>query len=106
MSTTLTDVYEVPQELRDFRDLVRQIATEQVAPRAAEIDVKDEYPWDLRRILAEQDILPLPFGEADGGPGSRTLLLQIAVGERASAWAAVALILRVQELGTLPIQLF
>src|SRR4051794_22664855 len=46
MSTTLTDVYEIPQEHKDFRDLVRQLATERIAPRAAEIDATDEYPWD------------------------------------------------------------
>jgi alkylation response protein AidB-like acyl-CoA dehydrogenase len=106
MSTTLTDVYEIPQELKDFRDLVRQIATEQVAPRAAEIDATDEYPWDLRKILGEQDILALPFAEEFGGTGTGTLMLQMAVEELAKASAAVALILMVQELGSLPIQLF
>jgi acyl-CoA dehydrogenase len=106
MSTVLSDVYEIPQELKDFRDLVRQIATEQVAPRAAEIDAKDEYPWDLRKILAEQDILALPFAEEFGGTGTGTLMLQMAVEELAKASAAVALILMVQELGSLPIQLF
>jgi acyl-CoA dehydrogenase len=106
MSTTLTDVYEIPQEYRDFRDLVRQIATEQIAPRAAEIDAKDEYPWDIRRLLAEQDVLGLPFEEEHGGTGTGSLMLQIAVEELAKASASCALILMVQELGSLPIQLF
>src|SRR4051794_13834177 len=106
MSTTLTDVYEIPQENKDFRDLVRQIAQERVAPRAAEIDAKDEYPWDLRQLLAENDILALPFEEEHGGTGTGTLMLQMAVEELAKASAAVALILMVHELGTLPIQLF
>lgn len=106
MTTALSDVYEIPQEHRDFRDLVRQIAQEQVAPRAAEIDASDEYPWDIRRLLAEQDILGLPFAEEHGGTGTGTLMLQIAVEELAKASAAVALILMVQELGTLPISLF
>jgi alkylation response protein AidB-like acyl-CoA dehydrogenase len=106
MSTTLTDVYEIPQELKDFRDLVRQIATERVAPRAAEIDSSDEYPWDLRALLAENDILSLPYAEEHGGTGTGTLMLQMAVEELAKASASVALILMVQELGTLPIALF
>ena len=106
MTTALSDVYEIPQELRDFRDLVRQIAQEQVAPRAAEIDASDEYPWDLRKLLAEQDILGLPFAEEFGGTGTGTLMLQMAVEELAKASASVALILMIQELGTLPIQLF
>jgi alkylation response protein AidB-like acyl-CoA dehydrogenase len=106
MSTTLTDVYEIPQEHRDFRDLVRQIAQEQIAPRAAEIDATDEYPWDIRRLLAEQDVLGLPFAEEYGGTGTGTLMLQMAVEEIAKVSAACALILMIQELGTLPIQLF
>ena len=107
MTTTLpADLYAIPQEHQDFRDLVRQIATERVAPRAAEIEQTDEYPWDIRKLLAEQDILGLPFAEEYGGTGTGTLMLQIAVEELAKASAAVALILMIQELGTLPIQLF
>jgi acyl-CoA dehydrogenase len=106
MSTTVSDVYDIPQDLRDFRDLVRQIAVERVTPRAAEIDASDEYPWDLRGLLAENDILALPFAEEHGGTGTGTLMLQMAVEELAKASASVALILMVQELGSLPIALF
>ena len=106
MSTLRSDVYEVPGELLEFRAAIRQIATERVAPRAAEIDATDEYPWDIRELLAEHDILGLPFGEEHGGTGTGTLMLQMAVEELAKASAAVALMLMVQELGTLPIQLF
>jgi len=107
MATTAgADLYSIPQQYLDLRDLVRQIAVEQVAPRAAEIDRTDEYPRDIRELLAEQDILSLPFDEEHGGTGTGTLMLQVAVEELAKASAAVALILMVQELGTLPIQLF
>jgi alkylation response protein AidB-like acyl-CoA dehydrogenase len=106
MSTELADVYEIPEELRDFRDTIRQIVRERVSPRAAEIDATDEYPWDLRRLLAEQDILGLPFDEEHGGTGTGTLMQQMAVEEIAKASASVALILMIQELGSLPITLF
>jgi alkylation response protein AidB-like acyl-CoA dehydrogenase len=106
MTTLATDVYEVPQELRDFRDTIRQIVTERVAPRAAEIDETAEYPHDIRKLFAEQDLLGLPFPEEYGGTGTGTLMLNIAVEEVAKACASSALILMLQELGTLPIQLF
>jgi alkylation response protein AidB-like acyl-CoA dehydrogenase len=107
MSTTaLTDIYDLPQEHRDFRDTIRQIVDEKVRPRAAEIDAKGEYPHDIRKLFAEQDILALPFDEQYGGTGTGTLMLQIAVEEIAKACASSALILMVQELGTLPIALF
>jgi acyl-CoA dehydrogenase len=107
MSTTaLTDVYDLPQEYKDFRDTIRQIVDEKVRPRAAEIDAKGEYPHDIRKLFAEQDILALPFDAQYGGTGTGTLMLQIAVEEIAKACASSALILMVQELGTLPIALF
>src|SRR3954453_3196923 len=107
MSTTaLTDIYDLPQEHKDFRDTIRQIVDEKVRPRAAEIDATGEYPWDVRELFAEHDILALPFDEQYGGTGTGTLMLQMAVEEIAKASASCALILMVHELGTLPIQLF
>src|SRR6478609_7913457 len=85
-----TDLYDIPQELKDFRDTIRQIVKERIWPRAAEIDETGEYPWDIRKLLGEQDILGLPFAEEYGGTGTGTLMLQMAV----------------EEIGTLPIQLF
>ncbi len=101
-----TGLYEIPQEMVDFRETIRQIATEKIAPRAADIDRNAEYPWDVRRLLAEQDVLGLPFAEEYGGTGTGTLMLQIGVEEIAKACASSALILMIQELGTLPIALF
>jgi alkylation response protein AidB-like acyl-CoA dehydrogenase len=99
-------VYAVPEGLLDFRDTIRQIVRERVWPRAAEIDESGEYPWDIRELFAEHDILGLPFAEAYGGTGTGTLMTQMAVEEIAKACASSALILMVQELGTLPIALF
>jgi alkylation response protein AidB-like acyl-CoA dehydrogenase len=101
-----SDQYALTDEQRDFRATIRQIVTERVAPRAAEIDAKAEYPWDLRKLFAEQDLLGLPFDEAYGGTGTGTLMLHVAIEEVARACASSALILMIQDLGTLPIKLF
>jgi alkylation response protein AidB-like acyl-CoA dehydrogenase len=106
MSATVTDVYDLPDEHKEFRDTIRQIVDEKVRPRAAEIDANGEYPWDVRKLFAEQDILGLPFAAEHGGTGTGTLMLQIAVEEIAKACASSALILMIQELGTLPVQMF
>jgi alkylation response protein AidB-like acyl-CoA dehydrogenase len=100
------DIYDIPQEMKDFRDTIRQIAQERIAPRAGEIDRSGEYPRDIRELLGEQDILALPFAEEYGGTGTGTLMLQMGVEEIAKACASSALILMVQELGSLPIALF
>jgi alkylation response protein AidB-like acyl-CoA dehydrogenase len=104
--SALAELYTIPREHLDFRDTIRQIARERIAPRAAEIDEKAEYPHDLRQLLAEQDVLGLPFDTEHGGTGTGTLMLNMAVEEIAKACASTALILMIQELGTLPIKLF
>jgi len=100
------DIYAVPQENLDFCEMIGRLARERIAPRSAEIDEQAEYPWDVRRLLAEQDILGLPFPAEYGGTGTGTLMLNMAVEELAKVDASCALILMVQELGTLPIQLY
>ena len=102
----LSEVYAIPQENLDFCATIGQIAREKIAPRSAEIDERAEYPWDVRNLLAEQDVLALPFASEHGGTGTGTLMLNMAVEEIAKVDASCALILMVQELGTLPIQLF
>jgi acyl-CoA dehydrogenase len=100
------DVYTIPQEHLDFCATIGQIARERIAPRSADIDERAEYPWDVRRLLADQDVLGLPFPVEYGGTGTGTLMLNMAVEEIAKVDASCALILMVQELGTLPIQLY
>src|ERR1700755_2556502 len=104
--SALSELYTIPQEHLDFRDTIREIAQQRIAPRAAQIDEEAAYPHDLRKLLAEQDILGLPFETEHGGTGTGTLMLNVAVEEIARACASSALILMIQELGTLPIKLF
>jgi alkylation response protein AidB-like acyl-CoA dehydrogenase len=104
--SALAELYTIPQDYLDFRDTIRQIARDRIAPRAAEIDEKAEYPHDLRKLLAEHDVLGLPFETEYGGTGTGTMMLNMAIEEIAKACASTALIVMVQELGTLPIKLF
>jgi alkylation response protein AidB-like acyl-CoA dehydrogenase len=91
------------QEL--LRDTLRQVADERIAPRAAEIDRTREFPQDIRRLLAEYDVLALPFPERHGGVGGDLLTVCLAIEQISRACATSGLILAVQELGSLPILL-
>ncbi len=86
-----------------LRDTVRRLATERIAPRAAEIDRTSTFPDDIRQLLAEYDVLGLPFPTAHGGVGGDLLTVCIAIEEIAKACATSSLILIVQELGALPL---
>jgi alkylation response protein AidB-like acyl-CoA dehydrogenase len=85
---------------------VRELARERVAPRAAEIDETAEFPWDMVELFRENDLFGLPFDEELGGTGTGALVLLRAVEELSKFDATVALLLAVQELGSLAVKLF
>ena len=92
-------------EQREIRDLVRTLARERVAPRAAEIDKKGEFPWDMVELFKEHELLGLPYEEQYGGAGTGALMVLVAVEELSKVCATTGLILAVQELGSLGIKL-
>jgi alkylation response protein AidB-like acyl-CoA dehydrogenase len=92
-------------EQREIRDLVRTLARERIAPRAAEIDEKAEFPWDMVELFREHDLFGLSAEERYGGTGLGALMLLIAVEEVSKACATSGLILAVQELGVLALKL-
>jgi alkylation response protein AidB-like acyl-CoA dehydrogenase len=92
-------------EQREIRDLVRDLARERIAPRAAEIDKSAEFPWDVVELFREHEILALPYDEEYGGTGTGALMVLVAVEELSKVCATSGLILAVQELGSLAIKL-
>jgi alkylation response protein AidB-like acyl-CoA dehydrogenase len=93
------------EEQREVRDLVRTLARERVAPRAAEIDRTHEFPWDVVELYREHDLFRLLFDEEAGGTGTGTLLALVAIEEISMACATSGLILAGQELGSLGLKL-
>ena len=92
-------------EQREIRDLVRQLARERIAPRAAEIDESHEFPWDVVELFREHEIFGLLYDEEYGGTGTGTLLALVAIEEISKVCATSGLILAVQELGSLGVKL-
>ena len=92
-------------EQLEIRALVRTIARERIAPRAAEIDASHEFPWDVVELFREHGIFGLLFDEGHGGTGTGTLLALVAIEEVSKVCATSGLILAVQELGSLALKL-
>src|SRR4051812_49527243 len=88
-----------------MRDLVRTVARERIAPRAAEIDESHEFPWDVVEVFRENDLFGLFFDEDYGGLGTGTLLSLVAIEEVSKVCATSGLVLAVQELGSLGLKL-
>ncbi len=95
--------YELPEELEDFRALVRQIAEERIAPRAAEIDETDEWPEDVYRVLVDNDLMGVGYPEADGGSGGGALAFGVFIEEISRVSAGVSLTPLVSKLGVIPL---
>ena len=95
--------YLPTDEHDELRAVVRELAEERIAPRAAQIDESGEFPWDLKELLAQQDLLGTCFEEAHGGTALDTVAQTILVEEIARADATTSLIPIVQKLGALPI---
>jgi alkylation response protein AidB-like acyl-CoA dehydrogenase len=93
------------EEQREIRELVRTLARERVAPRAAEIDRSAEFPWDMVELLREHELFGLPFDEQHGGTGTGALMVLVAIEELSKVCATTGLLLAVQELGSLGIKL-
>ena len=95
--------YRPTAEQDELRAFVRELAEERIAPRAAEIDAKAEFPWDLKELLAKQDLLGIAFPTKFGGTELDNISQAIVVEEIARADATTSLIVVVQKLAGLPI---
>jgi len=93
------------EEQREIRELVRTLARERIAPRAAEIDRTHEFPWDMVELFREHELFGLLFEEEWGGAGTGTLLALVAIEEICKVCATSGLVLAVQELGSLGLKL-
>jgi alkylation response protein AidB-like acyl-CoA dehydrogenase len=62
-------------EQLEIRDLVRSLARERIAPRAAEIDASHEFPWDVVELYREHELFGLLFDEPYGTGTGRVLVL-------------------------------
>src|SRR3954471_21274851 len=92
-------------EQHEIRELVRDLARERIAPRAAEIDKSAEFPWDVVELYRENDVFGILFDEEYGGIGASALLTLVAIEEVSKVCATSGLIIAVQELGSLGLKL-
>jgi alkylation response protein AidB-like acyl-CoA dehydrogenase len=89
-----------------IKDMTRQIAEEKVVSVREELDVKEEFPWEIMKVLAQSDLFGLFIPEEYGGLGKGCLELCIAVEELSRACLGVATTFAANALGTTPLLLY
>src|SRR5918996_5253837 len=97
--------FALTEEQRAFRASIRQLTEDKIAPRAAEIDAADEYPWDIDELLVRNGFAAVSFPEEYGGAGGGAVELCLLVEEISRVSAGVSLIPAVNKLGAIPILL-
>ncbi len=83
--------FGLDDELNMLRDQVNAFARDEIAPRAAEIDEKNEFPNDLWQKFGDMGLLGITVSEEDGGTGMGYLAHCIALEEISRASASVGL---------------
>ncbi|MDQ1705521.1 MAG: hypothetical protein QOF18_1887 [Frankiaceae bacterium] len=98
---------ELPSdEARELLALTRQLASEELAPRAAEFEERGECPRELFRTIGRAGLLGLAYPEEHGGGGQPYEVYLQVLEELAIGWAAVALGVSVHTLTCHPIAQF
>ena len=97
--------FRLTEEQEAFRQSVRQLAEDKIAPRAQEIDEADEYPWDVDEALVKNGFAGVSYPEEYGGAGGGAVEICILVEELSRVCAGISLIPAVNKLGAIPILL-
>lgn len=98
--------YFLTEEQLMIKELAARIADEKVVPVRAELDEKEEFPWEIMKALAQSDMFGLFVPEEYGGLGMGSFELALAVEELSRACVGVSTTYAANALGTYPILLF
>ncbi len=101
------DLYELTEEQQLLRESLRDFADREIAPRAAQYDMANEFPWENVRKMRELGLFGMIFPPEYGGSGLDTLSYAIAVEQISRACASTGITLAAHvSLGTWPIYEF
>jgi short-chain 2-methylacyl-CoA dehydrogenase len=90
-----------------IRDLAREFAQNEIAPKAEYYDQHKEFPYEIIAKMADLGFMGLPIPEEYGGAGADTLTYALAVEEISRGDASVGITMAAHtSLGTMPFVMF
>jgi alkylation response protein AidB-like acyl-CoA dehydrogenase len=98
--------YFLTPEQQMIRDLARKVAVEKVLPIRAELDEREEFPWEIIKICGEAGLFGVSISEEYGGFGGGVLENCLAVEELSRVCLGVATSYAASGLGAHPIMLY
>jgi short/branched chain acyl-CoA dehydrogenase len=99
--------FDLTEEQRLFKEMVRDFADKEIAPQAEELDEKGEFPYEIQAKMADLGLFGLPIDEEYGGSGADLVTYAIGVEEVSRVSASLGITMAAHtSLGTMPIYLF
>ena len=98
--------YFLTPEQKMIQDLARKVAVEKVLPVRAELDEKEEFPWEIMRICGDAGLFGVSIEEEYGGFGGGVLENCLSVEEFSRVCLGVATSYAGSGLGAHPIILY
>ena len=95
--------FDLTDEQRSFRDVLRGFVDERVAPNAARYDREQVYPQDSFDACVDMELPSLGVPEAYGGAGADMVTQAIMIEEIARGCASTAVTVLISKLGMLPV---
>ncbi|MEI6127100.1 MAG: acyl-CoA dehydrogenase family protein [Pseudomonadota bacterium] len=87
-------------------ELARKIAREKIVPARAELDEKEEFPWEIMKVLADAGLFGIYIPEEYGGMGLGNFDNNLVVEELSKYCIGVSVSFAASGLGAYPILLF
>ncbi len=95
--------YFLTEQQKTIKGLARRIAEEKILPVRAELDEREEFPWDIIKDLADSDMFRVFVPEEYEGLGGGCLDLCLVVEELSRVCSAVAVSYAAVALGITPL---
>ncbi len=95
--------YFLSEQQKTIKSLARRIAEEKILPVRAELDEREEFPWDIMKDLADSDMFRIFIPEQYEGLGGGCLDLCLVVEELSRVCSGVAVSYAASALGSFTI---
>ncbi|MFB3886784.1 MAG: acyl-CoA dehydrogenase family protein [Thermodesulfobacteriota bacterium] len=96
---------EIEQQREAWRQKAVKVGRDVLAPRAAEIDARGEFPWDIAEAFAQQGLLSLLIPKEFGGEDTDITSFCIVIDELAHYCVSSALMIIAHTVGMMPVVL-
>jgi len=92
-------MFELSENQKQLQASAREFAKKEIAPRAAEIDRTEQYPWENVKLLTKQGFMGMTIPEEYGGLGMSYLDVVLVIEEIAKACGVSARIVVEANMG-------